>query len=195
MVSVGTALQKHVEHAATGTPDFGIVGVGLQLHFLHCFERCDDDGAIGHVGDWDTVEQVVIAARRTAGDRNLRRTGLVLHARVSRIAHLLDIGRELRKHIGVAAEIGQIDHLLPVNHLALGSGGRLNQRDFLGDVHALGNAADFHLHIDRDLALGLHQDTLAAVLFEAGIFHADRVGAGNHLTKNIFACRQRNGRA
>jgi len=38
MQRCASAAQRRIEHAAGGTPDLRIIGVGLQLHFLHSFD-------------------------------------------------------------------------------------------------------------------------------------------------------------
>ena len=70
MIIVGAGFHEGVKHTATGARHFGVVGVGLNFDFLDGFQSGDDDRAIVGIGDWNTIEQIVIAADRAAGDGN-----------------------------------------------------------------------------------------------------------------------------
>jgi len=74
MHRVRARFQECVKDAATSPSHLGIVGIGLDLHFLNCFQRRNDNGAIGGVRDWYAINQIVVAANRAAGNRNRRRT-------------------------------------------------------------------------------------------------------------------------
>ena len=143
MKIVGSGFHQRVEHTATSARHFGVVGVGLNLDFLNGFQGRDNDRAIIGIGDRNTIEQVIVAANRAAGDGDHRRTALIFHAVIGGRTDLHNVLRKSRHHERVAAQVGQIDQLLVIENLALRRVGRFHQRHLFGHKHAFGDVTNF----------------------------------------------------
>ena len=184
---IGAGAQERVERAAAGAAHLGVVGVGLHLHLRHGFLRRNDHGAIGGVGDRDAIERVVVAAHRSAGDRDLRRPRLILHAIELGVAHLHDRLGELGQHKRIASQIRQVGELLAVDHLAGGGVRGVDQRGFGGDVDLFVDLAEFEREIDGDGGLRGDDDAGAGGLFKAWRFRHHGVSGWCQGGEGIFA--------
>ena len=100
-------LARHVEDAAAGAPHLRVVGGDLDLDFLHRLDRGDDGRAVADVDDGHAVERVVVAAPRSAPEREQRGVGLVLLPDELRVAGVGHAGRDGREEERVAARRGQ----------------------------------------------------------------------------------------
>ncbi len=186
---VGARFQVRVEHAAAGARHFRVIGVGLNFHLFHGFQRRNDDRAIGRVGDRDSVQQVIVAPHRTARNRDLRRSALVFHAVVVRVAHRCHVLRQLRHHERIAPQVGEIHQLLAVQHLPLARVGGFHQRHLLGHLHALADRPDLHLEIERDNLLRGHNHVLALEFLEARRLGHQSISGRHHLAEaKAFRC-------
>ena len=118
---------------------------------------------------------------------------MIFHAIVRGRTDLHDVLRQLRHHEGVAPKVGQIHQLLVIQHLALGGVRRLDQRSRFRHQHALGDLADFQLHVHRDLLLRADNDAFAFELLEAGRLAEHGICRGNNFVKVVFAAVIRRG--
>jgi len=77
---------------------------------------------------------------------------------------------------GIAAQVGQIDDLLLVDHLAGGGVGYQQERRLGNDVDLLAYLADYQFEVDGDGGLGGYYDAVPFQALEAGRLRADGVG-------------------
>ena len=70
---------------------------------------------------------------------------------------------------------------------------RFQQRGFRGDSDRFGVRADFEREIERQRLAGIHGDTRAGQLLEAGGGHRDAVRSGRQLRDRVGACVGRRG--
>ena len=112
---------------------------------------------------------------------------MILHAHISGVPHLLNVGSEFRHHEWIAADVGEIHQLLIVDNLALRSRSGFNQRCLRSHENAFGHIPYLELQIDGELVLCFKNDSLPLDFLEALRLYRYAVGAWNHLTEDIFA--------
>ena len=100
---------------------------------------------------------------------------MILHSIEARIAGLHDVRRDLRHHEGIAAQVGEVHQLLPVDHLSGRGVGGFEQRDVFGHVHAFGDCADFQPQVEREKLLRVDDHAAALEALESGSLDGDAV--------------------
>ena len=60
MKCIRTGFQNRIEYTTARATHFGIVGIGLDLDFRHCFYRRDDDRPTLPVADWHSIDEEVV---------------------------------------------------------------------------------------------------------------------------------------
>ena len=188
---VRAAAVDHVEHAAAGAAHLGIVGVDLDLQFLDRLEHGDDDGAVPEVGGRDAVHGVVVAAERSAAQREQGRVRLVGLLHPHRVSGVDDVRRSDAEDEHVAARGGK--------HLELGAahcrrhrrGRGLDQRRFADDGDRLLDAADVEGGVHHQERGNTHDEPFAHERRKAAEFGAQGVGARLYVREVVFADRVR----
>ena len=161
MEAVGARLGRHVHHAAAGASHLGVVGVDLDLHVLHGFDRRVGRRAVLQVGDGEPVDQVVVGAHRAAAHRHRRVADLILHAVPVRVAAGLHRRLEVRHEEDAAPGSGNRLERFGVEHVAGRRVHRVDERRLAGDRNRLFERADFERDVEPDELLHADRDAFS----------------------------------
>ena len=161
----------------------------MDLH-LHVFERFDAGArrrAILQIGNRESVEQIVVADRNSAAQREARRLGLILHPVHVRIAGVGDGRNGIAHEVRHPADARQRLERRFIEHVAGRRVRRVDERRFRGDCHGLFDRADLEDDVERQELLRADTRILALERLEAGDRRANRVHARRYSWKRVFA--------
>ena len=184
---VGADAAGRVEHAATGPPHLGVVGVNLDLDVGEGLDRRIEHRAVVQLGNRDTVEEVVVATDGAAAQRDTRGVGLILLAVELRVANRRHRRDGDRNEEGVAARGRQRLEDLAVERVTDRGVGRLDEWRVGRYRDLLFNRADFQDQVDGQSGLGADRDPALLVGLVPRERRADRVGSRSDGGKRVLA--------